>query len=94
MLLHKNIFVSDSNGILTKLEQLVEPDLKNFLSVNGEIVMAEKEVRLQPLKNFEAAREKAKTEAQALYRRENGVINDIERQVRTFWKIKKYKLGF
>ena len=46
--------------------------------------MAETEVRLQPLKNFEAAREKAKTEEQKLYRRENGVIKDIERQVRPF----------
>ena len=43
--------------------------------------MGEVEVRLQPLRNFEAVREPAKTEEQKLYRTENGVINDIETQV-------------
>ena len=49
--------------------------------MNGELIMGEVEVRLQPLRNFEAVREPAKTEEQKLYRTENGVINDIETQV-------------
>ena len=49
--------------------------------MNGELIMGEVEVRLQPLKNFEAVREPAKTEVQKLYRTENGVIKDIETQV-------------
>ena len=75
-LVHKNIFVSDSNGIMKKLQEL-----DGLVSVNGEIIMSEKAVRLQPLQNFEAVREKAKTEDQKIYRGENGIINDIERQV-------------
>ena len=49
--------------------------------MDGELIMGEVEVRLQPLRNFEAVREPAKTEEQKLYRTENGVINDIETQV-------------
>ena len=49
--------------------------------MNGELIMGEVEVRLQPLRNFEAVREPAKTEEQKLYRTENGVIKDIETQV-------------
>ena len=75
-LVHKNIYVSDSNGIMKKLEEI-----DGLASVNGEIIMSEKAVRLQPLQNFEAVREKAKTEDQKKYRGENGIIKDIERQV-------------
>lgn len=50
--------------------------------MDGEIIMGEVEVRLQRLKNFEAVREPAKTEEQKLYRTENGVIKDIETQVK------------
>ena len=49
--------------------------------MDGEVIMGEVEVRLQPLRNFEVVREPAKTEEQKLYRTENGVINDIETQV-------------
>ena len=62
---------------MKKLDQL-----EGLIKVDGEIVMGEVEVRLQPLKNFEAVREPAKTEEQKLYRTENGVIKDIETQVK------------
>ena len=61
---------------MKKLEQI-----DGLAKVNGEKVMSEKAVRLQPLKNFGAFREKAKTEEQERYRRENGIIKDIEKQV-------------
>ena len=61
---------------MKKLEQV-----KELIKVNGEVIMGEAAVRLQPLKNFEAAREPARTEEQKLYRTENGIIRDIENQV-------------
>ena len=62
---------------MKKLDQL-----EGLIKVDGEIVMGEVEVRLQPLKNFEAVREPAKTEEQRLYRTDNGIIKDIETQVK------------
>ena len=56
-------------------------ELDGLVIVNGEVIMKEVEVRLQPLKNFEAAREPAKTEEQKLYRSKNGVNKDIEEEV-------------
>ena len=56
--------------------------LEGLIKVNGEVIMGEVEVRLQPLKNFEAVREPAKTEEQRLYRTDNGIIKDIETQVK------------
>ena len=61
---------------MKKLEQV-----KELIKVNGEVIMGEAAVRLQPLKNFEAVREPARTEEQKLYRTENGIIMDIENQV-------------
>ena len=61
---------------MKKLDQL-----EGLIKVDGEIIMGEVEVRLQPLKNFEAVREPGKTEEQKLYRTDNGVIKDIETQV-------------
>ena len=83
MLLHKDIHAIGFNGILAK-EKLVEPDLENFLSENGVIIMAEKEVRLQPLKNFEAVHENAKPKngnSEGIIQYENGRLS---RAVGTF----------
>ena len=80
--MHQDNYVSDSNGIMKKLEQL-----EGLIKVDGEVIMGEVEVRLQPLRNFEAVREPAKTEEQKLYRTDNGVIKDIETQVyELIWK--------